>query len=248
MAMSKTGLRLLAVAVAVFALVQVEATEVCNIDTDQLAECLPAVTGKSPSPPTRRCCEAIRHGKEPVVIARAGFSGMYPDSSILAYKEALNTSVPDVVVWCDVQLTKDGAGICHPYLWLQNSTDITQLFPDRGNAYVVNGTNMIGISENRCLGLKDPPAYMRPSEPGVLLGRIPPPALPPPQAPLPSLVDSDVAEPPFPAVTASVPPPPPGPGTTATPATPPSGSQPRLSIPGFVSNLPVLLASLLLVL
>ncbi|KAK4753330.1 hypothetical protein SAY87_022128 [Trapa incisa] len=62
MAMSKTGLRLLAVAVAVFALVQVEATEVCNIDTDQLAECLPAVTGKSPSPPTRRCCEAIRHG------------------------------------------------------------------------------------------------------------------------------------------------------------------------------------------
>ncbi|KAK4753331.1 hypothetical protein SAY87_022129 [Trapa incisa] len=102
--------------------------------------------------------------------------------------------------------------------------------------------------KNRCLGLKDPPAYMRPSEPGVLLGRIPPPALPPPQAPLPSLVDSDVAEPPFPAVTASVPPPPPGPGTTATPATPPSGSQPRLSIPGFISNLPVLLASLLLVL
>lgn len=61
--MSKAGLKLvLALALAFFVFALAGATEICNINTKQLAKCLPAVTGRSPPPPTRRCCKAIRHG------------------------------------------------------------------------------------------------------------------------------------------------------------------------------------------
>lgn len=60
--MSKTVAKLpLAVVLLLFVSVFADATEICNIDTAELAECLPAVTGRSPPPPTRRCCKAIRH-------------------------------------------------------------------------------------------------------------------------------------------------------------------------------------------
>ncbi|XP_030441373.1 putative lipid-transfer protein DIR1 [Syzygium oleosum] len=36
-----------------------KATTVCNIPTDKLASCLPAVTGDHPTPPTEQCCKAI---------------------------------------------------------------------------------------------------------------------------------------------------------------------------------------------
>lgn len=69
---------------------------------------------------------------------------MFPDSSAFAYSLAVITSVPDVIVWCDVQLTKDGAGICAPYLNLQNSTSIADVFQNKQNTYVVNGISMKG--------------------------------------------------------------------------------------------------------
>ncbi|XP_048129891.1 glycerophosphodiester phosphodiesterase GDPDL3 [Rhodamnia argentea] len=78
-------------------------------------------------------------GNPPLVIARGGFSGIFPDSSSAAYSLALMTSVPDVVLWCDVQLTKDGAGICAPDVKLENSTSIASLFKDMGKTYSVNG-------------------------------------------------------------------------------------------------------------
>ncbi|KAI4294939.1 hypothetical protein MLD38_040775 [Melastoma candidum] len=77
-------------------------------------------------------------GNPPLVIARGGFSGLFPDSSILAYQLALGASVPDVVLWCDVQLTKDVAGICFPNLNLANSSNVADVFPDRLRAYPVN--------------------------------------------------------------------------------------------------------------
>lgn len=69
---------------------------------------------------------------------------MFPDSSYDAYRMALITSVPDVILWCDVQLTKDGAGICAPDLKLENSTSIKDAFQDKQNSYVVNGVPMTG--------------------------------------------------------------------------------------------------------
>ncbi|KAI4374802.1 hypothetical protein MLD38_012753 [Melastoma candidum] len=49
-------------------------------------------------------------GNAPVVVARGGFSGIFPDSSSLAYQVIALTSTSDVIFWCDIQLTKDGVG------------------------------------------------------------------------------------------------------------------------------------------
>ncbi|XP_047181452.1 glycerophosphodiester phosphodiesterase GDPDL3-like [Vigna umbellata] len=83
-------------------------------------------------------------GSPPVVIARGGFSGIFPDSSSLAYNLALNTSNPDVILWCDVQLTKDGNGICFPDLKLDNATDISVVYQDKQKDYFVNGVSSRG--------------------------------------------------------------------------------------------------------
>lgn len=83
-----------------------------------------------------RNCSA---GSAPLVIARNGFSGLFPPASSYAYNLAVMTSVPDLVLWCDVQLTKDGAGICFRDLMLDNSSDINVAYPKRGNTYNVSG-------------------------------------------------------------------------------------------------------------
>ncbi|XP_002300353.4 glycerophosphodiester phosphodiesterase GDPDL3 isoform X2 [Populus trichocarpa] len=78
-------------------------------------------------------------GNRPLVIARGGFSGLFPDSSSVAFQFATLTSLPDVVLWCDVQLTKDGVGICAPDLRLDNSTSIAQVMKNKDKLYLVNG-------------------------------------------------------------------------------------------------------------
>lgn len=83
-------------------------------------------------------------GKPPLVIARGGFSGLFPDSSSFAYNLAKMTSVPDVALWCDVQLTKDGAGICFPNIKLDNSSNIKLVYPKRESTYNINGVNTKG--------------------------------------------------------------------------------------------------------
>nr|XP_043630293.1 glycerophosphodiester phosphodiesterase GDPDL3-like [Erigeron canadensis] len=83
-------------------------------------------------------------GNRPLVIARGGFSGLFPDSSYYAYSFAQELSLSDVVMWCDVQLTKDGVGICLPDLNLGNASTIDQVFVDRSNTYPVNGVPMTG--------------------------------------------------------------------------------------------------------
>ncbi|XP_050216847.1 glycerophosphodiester phosphodiesterase GDPDL3 [Mercurialis annua] len=83
-------------------------------------------------------------GNPSLVIARGGFSGIFPDSSSIAYQFALMTSVPDVILWCDVQLTKDGVGICAPDIKLENSTDISLSTKFKENTYFVNGVSTKG--------------------------------------------------------------------------------------------------------
>ncbi|CAN6843345.1 unnamed protein product [Brassica oleracea] len=78
-------------------------------------------------------------GDAPLVIARGGFSGLFPDSSSAAYKFAKQTSVAGTVLWCDVQLTKDGHGICFPDLKFNNASNIGDVFPNRQKSYPVNG-------------------------------------------------------------------------------------------------------------
>ncbi|KAI3920438.1 hypothetical protein MKX01_000777 [Papaver californicum] len=83
-------------------------------------------------------------GNEPLVIARGGFSGLLPDSSSAAYSIAMSTSSPNVVLWCDVQLTKDAVGICLPDLKLDNSTNIADFSPNTSSTYPVNGVSTKG--------------------------------------------------------------------------------------------------------
>ncbi|KAK1391660.1 Glycerophosphodiester phosphodiesterase [Heracleum sosnowskyi] len=83
-------------------------------------------------------------GDAPVAIARGGFSGIFPDSSINAYKWALLTGLPDMILWCDVQLTRDGVGICFPELTLESYSDISGIFNKSKKSYLVNGASTTG--------------------------------------------------------------------------------------------------------
>ncbi|WZZ35759.1 hypothetical protein YC2023_019160 [Brassica napus] len=64
-------------------------------------------------------------GKPPVVIARGGFSGVFQDSSNKAYELVSVTISLNVALWCDLQLAKDGVGICFLDLNLDNGSDVT---------------------------------------------------------------------------------------------------------------------------
>ncbi|PWA66367.1 glycerophosphoryl diester phosphodiesterase [Artemisia annua] len=86
----------------------------------------------------------ISPGDRPFVVAHGGFSGLFPSSSFNAYQLALYTSVSDVILWCDVQLTKDKVGICFPELNLQNSSTITSVYKKREKTYNVNGVSVNG--------------------------------------------------------------------------------------------------------
>ncbi|KAK3435657.1 hypothetical protein EUGRSUZ_C00368 [Eucalyptus grandis] len=84
------------------------------------------------------------NGDKPVVIARGGFSGIFPDSSEFAVDMATTSSMGDVVLYCDLQLTKDGIGICQPDIKLDNTTDIAMVFPKGEKTYTVNGQDLKG--------------------------------------------------------------------------------------------------------
>lgn len=83
-------------------------------------------------------------GKAPLVIARGGLSGLFPDHTVPAYLAAVNNSLYEAVMFCDLQLSKDGAGICRTDLRLDNSTTINFIFPNQSKSYVVNGKSVSG--------------------------------------------------------------------------------------------------------
>ncbi|EFH64824.1 glycerophosphoryl diester phosphodiesterase family protein, partial [Arabidopsis lyrata subsp. lyrata] len=84
------------------------------------------------------------NGDAPLVIARGGFSGLFPDSSLAAYQFAMQASLADVILWCDVQLTKDEVGICFPDLNLANASNIQDVYSTRRKSYRVNGVTTQG--------------------------------------------------------------------------------------------------------
>ncbi|CAH8257293.1 unnamed protein product [Arabidopsis lyrata] len=83
-------------------------------------------------------------GEAPLVIARGGFSGLFPDSSLAAFQFAMQASVDEVILWCDVQLTKDEVGICFPDLNLANASNIQDVYSTRRKSYPVNGVTTQG--------------------------------------------------------------------------------------------------------
>ncbi|CAL5041784.1 unnamed protein product [Urochloa decumbens] len=83
-------------------------------------------------------------GAPPLVIARGGYSGLFPDSSHLAYQFALENSLPETVLFCDLKLSSDNVGFCKTCLVLNNSTLIAEVFPKGDKTYKVNGEDRHG--------------------------------------------------------------------------------------------------------
>ncbi|KAI3810247.1 hypothetical protein L1987_19858 [Smallanthus sonchifolius] len=86
----------------------------------------------------------VPFGGPPLVVANGGFSGLFPGSSFNAYSFALLTSVPDLILWCGVQLTKDSTGICFPNLNLANSSTVSKVSSGAETTYNVNGVPVKG--------------------------------------------------------------------------------------------------------
>ncbi|XP_059283552.1 glycerophosphodiester phosphodiesterase GDPDL4 isoform X2 [Lycium ferocissimum] len=53
-------------------------------------------------------------------------------------------SLADWIAWCDVQLTKDGVGICFPDIKLDNASNIDTLLENKQSTYLVNGVSQKG--------------------------------------------------------------------------------------------------------
>ncbi|ONM59681.1 glycerophosphodiester phosphodiesterase GDPDL4 isoform X3 [Zea mays] len=54
------------------------------------------------------------------------------------------TSAPDTAMWCDVQLTKDGVGVCLRDINMKNCTSVDQAYPERKRTYVIDGVRKTG--------------------------------------------------------------------------------------------------------
>ncbi|XP_047326201.1 glycerophosphodiester phosphodiesterase GDPDL7-like [Impatiens glandulifera] len=83
-------------------------------------------------------------GGQPSIIARGGYSGLFPDSSSSAFQFATSTSLPSVILLCDLQFTKDAQGICLSSLQLDNATTIQDAYPNSRKTYNVNGQQTTG--------------------------------------------------------------------------------------------------------
>ncbi|XP_022750227.1 glycerophosphodiester phosphodiesterase GDPDL6-like [Durio zibethinus] len=83
-------------------------------------------------------------GEPPLVIARGGFSGLFPESSTFANDMANQLKFTEVALFCNLQLTKDGIGICLSDIRLDNSTNIGMIFPKDPKTYTVNGQQVRG--------------------------------------------------------------------------------------------------------
>uniref|UniRef100_A0ACD5TEF4 Uncharacterized protein n=1 Tax=Avena sativa TaxID=4498 RepID=A0ACD5TEF4_AVESA len=75
-----------------------------------------------------------------------GFSGVFPGSSQLAFSRAVSYSLPDVVLFCDLQFSSDGVGFCVSTFNIENSTMIGKGndFASRPTTYKVNGKDIQG--------------------------------------------------------------------------------------------------------
>ncbi|VVA25135.1 PREDICTED: glycerophosphodiester [Prunus dulcis] len=84
------------------------------------------------------------NGQEPLVIARGGFSGLFPESSTYAIDMAKSQSLPGYAFFCNLQLTKDSVGICLSNILLDNTTTISMFYPKDQKTYNVNGKDIRG--------------------------------------------------------------------------------------------------------
>ncbi|KAL5066231.1 hypothetical protein RYX36_027968 [Vicia faba] len=78
-------------------------------------------------------------GNEPIVIARGGFSGLYPEGT----PDAISASKGISTFLCNLQLSKDGGAFCVTGDTLDNATTVA-LFDPKQKVYNINGKNVKG--------------------------------------------------------------------------------------------------------
>ncbi|KAG0545809.1 hypothetical protein BDA96_02G394100 [Sorghum bicolor] len=105
---------------------------------------MPLVGGAAAQGPRLPSDYKTLSGAAPLVVAKGGFSGVFPDSSQGAYSFAMIASAPDTAMWCDVQLTKDGVGVCLRDINMKNCTTVDQAYPARTRTYVIDGVQKSG--------------------------------------------------------------------------------------------------------
>ncbi|KAM1061465.1 hypothetical protein ACFX2A_026489 [Malus domestica] len=83
-------------------------------------------------------------GQQPLVIARGGLSGLFPEASTYANNMAKTLSLQGSAFFCNLQLTKDSVGICLSNILLDNTTTISMFYPKGQKTYNVNGKDIRG--------------------------------------------------------------------------------------------------------
>lgn len=79
-----------------------------------------------------------------MIVANGGMSGVFPESSWLAYTYGVQQTIRGSPVLCDLKLTKDNFAYCLTRMMLQNTTNIADIFPNARKTYDVNGKRLTG--------------------------------------------------------------------------------------------------------
>lgn len=81
----------------------------------------------------------LHAGNAPLVIARGGFSGLFPEGT----QEAIGLSQDISIFLCNLQLTRDAGAFCVTGLTLDNATTIA-LFDPKEKTYNIDGRDVQG--------------------------------------------------------------------------------------------------------
>ncbi|KAL6226198.1 hypothetical protein ACLB2K_000161 [Fragaria x ananassa] len=84
------------------------------------------------------------NGDQPLVVARGGYSGLFPESTEYANTMAKDLSTNGAANLCSLQLTKDSTGLCLSNILLDNATSIAAIHPKRSSTYTINGKELSG--------------------------------------------------------------------------------------------------------
>ncbi|KAL1826721.1 hypothetical protein ACET3Z_005133 [Daucus carota] len=97
---------------------------------------------QQPPPPSTKFLTL--NGGPPEVIAKGGYSGIFPESSQAAYTFAMQMSLPNTIMYCNVQLTRDNLGVCIPTVNIDLSTTAAMAYPKGEKTFNINGKDLRG--------------------------------------------------------------------------------------------------------
>lgn len=82
---------------------------------------------------------SLRVGEEPLIIARGGFTGLFPEGS----SDAIGISQDISIFLCNLHFTKDIGAFCVTGIKLDNTTNIA-MFDPKEKTYNINGKDVQG--------------------------------------------------------------------------------------------------------